>query len=144
MLLVRIFSGGCRGRVAAKVLVSKKNCSEVHETLVDLFCSVLHFGNLQKSLRKECGYQIRSEITTSAFRTASGVAAPTVKAAENLHQAEPREQEVAELTQESPVCAYNEWDPLEVLLNLSPHATQASIYSVGPINRVYRLSLIHI
>ena len=54
------------------------------------------------------GWQFRSKTTTSALEPAAVTAAEDM-----ICQAEPGEKGAQE-SSTSPVCAYNEWDPLEV------------------------------
>lgn len=85
MLRVRIFNGGCRGRVAAKIL-----------------------------------FQRATKSTSSTLNKASEPAAATAVQTEELvlPDRDPIEHEVdtKREVKQSPVCAYNEWDPLEEII----------------------------
>ena len=75
------------------------------------------------------GYQfLRRSITTSVLKNASQVDHPATQAVGDLHLPE-QEGTATKPTVEpfqSPVCAYNEWDPLEVSIFCARTATTTS------------------
>lgn len=58
---------------------------------------------------------IRSNTTTPPLKTAAFTAANT---AQDVFRVEQSEQDIQAESSASPVCAYNEWDPLEVATGL--------------------------
>ena len=80
--------------------------------------------NTQLRPNKSCGYQLlRTCTTTSALKNAFQIDQPTTKVVEDLHLTEeegPAYKPRVEPSQ-SPVCAYNEWDPLEASILHSPY-----------------------
>ena len=133
MLCVRIFSGGCRGRVAAKILVSRKKkvasrCPQrPYMSYRDVFVPIyswaallaLHLCYLQSRPPKEW-QSLRSKTTTPALKTAAVTA---TKVAEEVEQG-------VQESSTSPVCAYNEWDPLEVCMYIALELLCSSEYEV--------------
>ena len=90
---------------------------------------------LQSRPNRSCEYQfLRTNTTTSSLKNAPQVQ-PATKAVGDLHLLP--EQEVAaskptvELSQ-SPVCAYNEWDPLEVSIYFVLHTVTMICICTSP------------
>ena len=72
-------------------------------------------GNLQRR-HAECRHSNLVRINRGVFPQNSILQLRSSSSTTVKVRADPHNRDVIESTQESPVCSYNEWDPLEVIM----------------------------